>query len=491
MIHYHHRLEMISYLPFAALLLCFAASFGAEPAQPSGSKKKTERPPTHTVARGSVKGKVQLDAVIEAAELQPVKIETKVWTDLAVLDAVPHGARVKQGDVLVRIDTEKIKDQIDDLERDQPGAALTLDLAIADLENQKQTTPLKLEAARRSQRNSDDDYSYFESTGRAQREKGSRFSLKGAEQRLENSQEELKQLEKMYKADDLTEETEEIILKRQRFAVESAQFGLDSSKLNNERDLKTLIPRENENLKSLKRDQELALASAEQTLPKTLAKKQLNVEKQKRDQKKAEKRLADLRKDLENLNVRAPMDGLVYYGACENGKWTTGAGFVKRLAPTGKLTPNEVFMTIVNPEKLSLRSVVPEAELSKLKEGMKGQASPVSASDKKLNVKLEQLGYVPLPGGGFEAIMSLQDKDGRLVPGMNCKVTFGDVAKANALTAPKESVFSEGGQSFVFVLKSDGSNEKRTVKTGDADAKMVEILEGLSEGDKILLKKPE
>ena len=77
------------------------------------------------------------------------------------------------------------------------------------------------------------------------------------------------------------------------------------------------------------------------------------------------------------------------------------------------------------------------------------------------------------------------------MPGMNCKITFSDVQKADVVTAPKDDVFSEGGQSHVFVLKQDGEREKRTVKTGDSDSKMIEITEGLAEGEKILLKKPE
>ena len=37
-------------------------------------------------------------------------------------------------------------------------------------------------------------------------------------------------MEKMYKADDLVEESEEIILKRQKFAVEFAQYSLQDAK---------------------------------------------------------------------------------------------------------------------------------------------------------------------------------------------------------------------------------------------------------------------
>jgi hypothetical protein len=59
-------------------------------------EKKPETPPTYTVARGALKAKAQLDAVVEAVEMLPVKLEPKLWSDLTVLEAVPHGARVKK-----------------------------------------------------------------------------------------------------------------------------------------------------------------------------------------------------------------------------------------------------------------------------------------------------------------------------------------------------------------------------------------------------------
>jgi hypothetical protein len=367
-----------------------------------------------------------------------------------------------------------------------------MELGLAELDNLKDSTPQKLEAAKRSHRVANEEFIYFDTTNRVQREKSARFNLKSSEQRLENALEELKQLEKMYKADDLTEETEEIILKRQKFAVEMAEFFLESSRLNSERDLSTLIPREYESLKTQKRDQELALTLAEESLPRNLAKKRLDIEKLKRDQKKTDKKLADLKNDFEMLAVRAPMDGIVYYGACENGKWTTGSSVAKKLVPTGKLSANEVFMTVVNADKLILKGVVPESDLSNFKPGLKGKASPVSAPEKKLPVKLEEIGYIPMPGGGFEATLSVQpDKALRLMPGMNCKITFADSEKGDALLAPKQAVFSEGDQSHVFLVTKNGQLDKQTVKTGKSDEKMIEILEGLSEGDKISLKKPE
>jgi HlyD family secretion protein len=470
-----------------AIVICFLSSsfiFAAEPA----AEKKSEGPPTHTVKKGALKSKAQVDAVIEPRQMEAVKLAPKSWSDFTVQEVVAHGAQVKKGDVLIRFESEKLKDQLEDLEAERPGAKIAFELATAELDNLEQSTPAKLDAAKRAFRNADEDYSYFESTGRPQREKSVKFSLKGAEQRLENANEELKQLLKMYEADDVTEETEEIILKRQKYAVESSQFFLESQKLTTKRDLEVLIPREYENLKNTRRDQELALTLAEQNLPRALAKKRLDVDKMKRDQKKAEKKFADLKSDAELLTIKSPMDGTVFYGANENGKWTTGGTVSKKLIAGGKVSANEVIMTVVNAEDLLLKATIAEADLGNFKQGLKGTASPISAPNNKIPVQLDQLGYLPLPGGGFEAQISFKkEKGSHLLPGMTCKVSFSEGEKEHVL-APKDAVFGESDAKYVYLAKN---SKKRTVKVGESDDKMVAITDGLSSGDQILLKKPE
>ena len=472
-----HRIAIVTYLLSSAL------AFGAD------AEKKPEAPATHALKKGTLKSKAQVDAVIEPRQMEAVKLTPKSWSDFTVQEVVAHGARVKKGDVLVKFEADKLKDQLDDLEAERPGAKIAFELATAELENLEQSTPAKLDSAKRLFRNADEDYSYFESTGRPQREKSAKFSLKGAEQRLENVSEELKQLQKMYEADDVTEETEEIVLKRQKYALEAAQFYLDSTKLTTTRDLDVLIPREYENLKNNRRDQELALTLAEQNLPRTLAKKKLDHEKLKRDQKKAEKKLADLKSDMELLAIESPMDGVVFYGANENGKWTTGGAVSKKLVAGGKVMANEVLMTVVNPDDLVMKATISESELGNFEEGLKGTASPISAPKKKIPVRLEKLGELPLPGGGFEAQISFKkDKAVRLLPGMTCKVSFTEGNGGEQLLAPKDAVFGEGDARYVYLAKGA---KKRTVKVGDSDDKMIAVTDGLSSGDQILLKKPE
>lgn len=480
------ELSAVVCLALAAASVSLAGAAEADAAKSGGTGS-----PTYAVKRGALKSRVQFDAVFESAAMAPVRIQAKGVAELTVVEAVPHGTRVKKGDVLVKIDTEKLREQLEDMELERPGATLALELAEAELANLVQTTPHKLEAARRAQRNAAEDLAYFEAVGKPSREKGVVFGLKSSEQRLDGAREELKQLKKMYDADDLTEETEEIILKRQKFAVESAEYSHELTKQSSELTLKTTLPREYEAMRNARRDADIAAAYADETLARTLAKKRLDVEKQRRDQKKSEKRLAELKKDLEETTVIAPADGVVYYGACEDGRWTTGAAVAKRLVPGGKVAPREVLMTIVTPDKLVLRGVVTEGDVARLKPGQAGQVAPVSAPDRKLPVTLEQLGSFPQPGGGFEARLGVGRSGGvRLVPGMNGKVTFEGGKGADALLVPKDAVFGEGADRHVF-LAGKGGPVKRAVQVGGSDDRMVEIEDGLSAGDVILTRKPE
>ncbi|HMJ90141.1 MAG TPA: hypothetical protein VK530_10010, partial [Candidatus Acidoferrum sp.] len=75
--------------------------------------------------------------------------------------------------------------------------------------------------------------------------------------------------------------------------------------------------------------------------------------------------------------------------------------------------------------------------------------------------------------------------------GMNCKVAFTGIEKKVTVAVPKAAVFTDITTKYVYIQKADGSHEKRTVKVGESDDSLTEITEGVSDGDKVLLKKPE
>ena len=100
-----------------------------------------------------------------------------------------------------------------------------------------------------------------------------------ANESLEYEKEELHQLEKMYKADDITEETEQIVLKRARDAVDRAKFNVEYSKVMHDQVLTMGVPRAEVLVKELARRKALDWEKSKIELPLAVKKQRLELEK--------------------------------------------------------------------------------------------------------------------------------------------------------------------------------------------------------------------
>ena len=59
---------------------------------------------------------------------------------------------------------------------------------------------------------------------------------------------------------------------------------------------------------------------------------------------------------------------------------------------------------------------------------------------------------------------------------------------SEALLVPTESVVKIDKDDCVFVLKSDSVFQKRTVQVGSTQDEMIEIISGVKEGEKVVIK---
>ncbi len=92
------------------------------------------------------------------------------------------------------------------------------------------------------------------------------------------------------------------------------------------------------------------------------------------------------------------------------------------------------------------------------------------------------------------AVMTLEEMraagaPGRLMPEMTTNVEIVIDEKDSALTVPVEAVNRKEGKRRVTVQKDGGATEEREVKTGLTDGNKMEILEGLAEGETVVLRK--
>jgi hypothetical protein len=94
-------------------------------------------------------------------------------------------------------------------------------------------------------------------------------------------------------------------------------------------------------------------------------------------------------------------------------------------------------------------------------------------------------GAMPFEGG--RRLAGSADTDAKPLPGMNASVTIILDQAQDVLIVPASVVQSEGFENVVEVLGDDGSTEKVVVQTGLTDGTNTEIVEGLEEGQTVII----
>jgi HlyD family secretion protein len=427
-------------------------------------------------------------AALPAGDCVLLKIEPKAWTDFTVIQIAEHGAKVAKGDILIRFDSEDIDRKIEDTRRELSSGVLTLAQAELDSKILHETAPNKLEALRRAAEVAKEENSYFTQVRRKANEDSATQALKRSQQILSNQREELKQLSKMYEADDVTENTEEIILVRQQDAVASAEFALRMETLDHKRTLEVTLPREAKTLADTERDTGITLKKAELDIPRSLELNKIALEALKTAQQRAKQTLSELEADRTQFEFKAPSEGVFYHGAIENGRWTTG-DTLKTLVLRGRPPAHAVFATFVpGAAKLSLVAFLDEASARALKPDLTGTATLVGREDLETTVKLLKVSPTPNTSGTYRAdLAATWPKESTPATGATAQIRLIAYQQASAVVIPSKALtFHETGWT-VDVKLADGKTEHRPVKRGRVSNDETEILSGLEVGQVIIV----
>jgi multidrug efflux pump subunit AcrA (membrane-fusion protein) len=469
---------------------------GKEPGQKAAPGKK---PATHKVEKQPFKVERTVKGILtaeQAAEISyrplPSLQSGPSHASQTIRTVVAHGTRVKKGDVLVAFDTTKLDEALDDLAKEKKVLEAGLKVAEEELPLYEKSAPTELAAAESAKKRADEELKYFLEVGRAESVKSADMTLKSAKFFMEYAIEELRQLEKMYKANDLTEETEKIILRRQQNTVERATFSYKQAVLNHDYTLKFTLPNKATLLKEAQIKQEQLLDKARKTHAPLAAQKRASLVKLRHDQEKNALRLERLHADRAALTVRSPIDGVVYHGKFHQGNWTLSDVLASKLIPRGIVAPDEVFLTVVNPRPVVVHLTIDEKDVHLLKPGTKGTAKLLVSPDRKVPARVSKLAAVPTAPGKYAAVVALDlgPDDAQLMPGMACAVKFVPYSRKDALAVPSRAVHEEDDRYVVYVAQKGGKPQAREVTPGRTDGDNTEILSGLREGEEILLERP-
>jgi len=206
----------------------------------------------------------------------------------------------------------------------------------------------------------------------------------------------------------------------------------------------------------------------------------------------AEREVALARTSLDDTVIRAPFSGMAISKDAQPGETVSpvsaGGGFTR----TG-------ICTIVDMESLEIEVDVNEAYINRVRPRQDVTALLDAYPDSPIPARV--ITMVPTADRQKATVLvriGFNELDARILPDMGVKVTFhrheGELADAPPAQAvalvPKTVIRSDNGQSYAFVVSSEGVVDRRAVTTGGADGDLLEVLAGLRSGERVIVSPP-
>ena len=211
---------------------------------------------------------------------------------------------------------------------------------------------------------------------------------------------------------------------------------------------------------------------------------------------------ASLRSDQAELGytrIYAPMAGTVVALDAREGQTLNAQQQTPLILRIAKLSPMTVW------------AEVSEADISHVKPGMSAYFTTLSGGNRRWSSTVRQI--LPVPpkpldqtsqGGGsptstsksgagrvvlYTVLLDVDNADNALMAEMTTQVFFVSNEAKNVLTAPVAALHGSAkpDSQVARVVAQNGDIEQRTVRTGISDRLKVQILDGLSEGDHLLI----
>ena len=172
------------------------------------------------------------------------------------------------------------------------------------------------------------------------------------------------------------------------------------------------------------------------------------------------------------LEIKAPIDGVI----------------IERKATTGELVDKakEIY-TISDPTQLWAIAEVKERDIAAVKLGQDATFVALAYPEVKFHGKVILIGNQVESGSRtIEVRVAVENKEGRLKPGMFADVEIVTTILDNVLLIPDSAVQTSGNDQVVFIAIQDNKFEKRVVQLGLEQSGQVQIQSGVKPGEKVV-----
>ncbi len=202
-------------------------------------------------------------------------------------------------------------------------------------------------------------------------------------------------------------------------------------------------------------------------------------------------RLDRLKRQIDASVVRAPSAGMVVYAT----QFSRGSRSRTSIEVGRDVYEREEIMSIPNTSEMAVDAKIHETNIDKVMLGQFARIIVDAVPDQVFYGQVLKIAPLPDP----VAFMANPDLKvyttevslaggSMLRPGMSAKVEIVIALLKDVLVVPVQCIANRGGKKICYVQTN--SSQAREVKTGPYNDKFVQILEGLKEGEKVLLNPP-
>ena len=202
------------------------------------------------------------------------------------------------------------------------------------------------------------------------------------------------------------------------------------------------------------------------------------------DKVKKDDVLALIDRDVEGMkykkaSIKSPIDGMVIKKFLDEGS---------QVEPSVSPMMRVPVIMVANIDRVKVLVNVSEKYLGRLKEGAEVEVKVDAYPDEVFLGEITRVApLVDLATRTSEVEVKVPNKNYRLKPGMFARANLILEKKENALIVPIKAVLSENSRKFVFIVNSSTAHKKK-VETGIYQKDFVEIIEGLSVGEDVIIE---
>lgn len=386
------------------------------------------------------------DGNVESAKNRELKCE--VPGPITILHIVPDGSIVKKDEVLVKLDSYSTEESI-----------TTQQIAVAKALAAKITSEKNWEAAKIAV----EEYAQGTFVQEMQQYEA---DITVARQNLSSAENLLHYSKKMHRKGYVTE----LDVESKEFAVEQAKLNLAVAERKKDVLEKFTKAKMMEDLTS-KRDSNEALMKSDQAA-----------------YEKETRTLAKYEDQLKKCEILAPDDGMVVYAN------DMGGGFRMQQQPKIDLGASvnqfQAIVKLPDLKHMQVKALVHETKVDQLHIGMRTR---IRIQDLEFQGQITSIANQPEQANWWQGntkeyatLISIDGEPSDLKPGMTAEVEILVAEKNDVLTIPVQCVV-ESGNKFHAYVKNGKDVEVRDLKLGGTNDTVIEVVDGLKDGEQVLL----